>query len=438
METLKRFKEYFMETFKFNSFVYGKYSVRIEKPIILKNKIRILFIHDHVKFEKSKKEFFSSIGINSIYKFKKKKLIEMIDGLEFSFRLIEHRKRFSHDLAFSFLEGRKKIHVIVDVFNIEERYNVFEFGICKESKKLLKKYIHLCTDYKENLLRYYQEDQDSLYIFRPLHERLQKIIRDGYSKYIKKEKDLNHSHDKYVWVPTKDQLWKILEDNFDVNKYQEWRKVGKLSIKCEELNYLGFLLEKGFNLFYDKNAHYFYEVNNFFRINDFISLRLVNGSTMIYIKNKPFRQCKYLVINIPTKKVDDYDMINSIDEAYEMSRANFERENRVINISREEEFWGHCSNLQAWAENDYDTRLLHSNLSFPLLKKLYECRDPVARRRFKEEIILRFESGHVPVMMYLLEENYLKYLNEEERENLKLLCVKWLKENGSYLGGIVD
>ncbi len=28
-------------------------------------------------------------------------------------------------------------------------------------------------------------------------------------------------------------------------------------------------------------------------------------------------------------------------------------------ISEEEEFRGHCSNLQAWYENDYDTRLFY-------------------------------------------------------------------------------
>ena len=39
------------------------------------------------------------------------------------------------------------------------------------------------------------------------------------------------------------------------------------------------------------------------------------------------------------------------------------------NITPEQEFWEHYSNLQVWYKNDYNTRLLHRNLSFDLLKK---------------------------------------------------------------------
>ncbi len=34
------------------------------------------------------------------------------------------------------------------------------------------------------------------------------------------------------------------------------------------------------------------------------------------------------------------------------------------------EFFAHCSNLEAWINNDYNPHLLHSNLSVPLLKEL--------------------------------------------------------------------
>lgn len=69
-----------------------------------------------------------------------------------------------------------------------------------------------------------------------------------------------------------------------------------------------------------------------------------------------------------------------------------------MDITPEEEFWGHCSNLQAWVENNYDTRLLHSNIAFPLLKKLTEAGDPNTNKVFKEEIARRFESGFMPVI----------------------------------------
>lgn len=65
-------------------------------------------------------------------------------------------------------------------------------------------------------------------------------------------------------------------------------------------------------------------------------------------------QCKFLLLNIPVEK------INFLDEI---------------------EFWGHCSNLQVWAENNYDTRLLHRNLSSPLLKQLSDLGDSILNRK---------------------------------------------------------
>ncbi|GAH27524.1 unnamed protein product, partial [marine sediment metagenome] len=62
-------------------------------------------------------------------------------------------------------------------------------------------------------------------------------------------------------------------------------------------------------------------------------------------------------------------------------------------ITPEQEFWAHCSNLQTWAEHHYDTRLLHSNISFPLLRRLTEAGDPVAKQFFKDEIAERIKLG---------------------------------------------
>ncbi|MHA1151040.1 MAG: leucine-rich repeat domain-containing protein, partial [Promethearchaeota archaeon] len=65
-------------------------------------------------------------------------------------------------------------------------------------------------------------------------------------------------------------------------------------------------------------------------------------------------------------------------------------------------------------ENNYDTRLLHSNLAFPLLRQLTEAGDPQAKRVFKEEIAKRLVSNYNPVVDYLKEEDYLKYLSHED------------------------
>ncbi|GAF88788.1 unnamed protein product, partial [marine sediment metagenome] len=82
------------------------------------------------------------------------------------------------------------------------------------------------------------------------------------------------------------------------------------------------------------------------------------------------------------------------------------------------EFWAHCSNLQAWTENHYDTRIIHSNLGFPLLKELADAGDPIANRVFKDEIAKRFNSKVESVQKFFLEEGYLNYLSNEELQIL--------------------
>ena len=160
-----------------------------------------------------------------------------------------------------------------------------------------------------------------------------------------------------------------------------------------------------------------------FKINDYISVKLEYGKTNIYIKGELFQQCKFLLLFIPTDENSLLEEINSIDEASE--KLNFsldpdvrwiepELRGKINNINFETEFWAHCSNLQVWAENNYDTRFLHSNLAFPLLKKLTEEGDPIAHKRFKEDIGKRYFTGVENVQIYLEEEGYLEFLSKEE------------------------
>jgi small GTP-binding protein len=152
-----------------------------------------------------------------------------------------------------------------------------------------------------------------------------------------------------------------------------------------------------------------------FKVNKYLTLRLENNRTNIYIKGKLFTQCKFLLLNIPTNEVTDFDDIKSIDEAAEKLDSSLERsELSRYNLTPETEFWGHCSNLQAWFENDYDTRIIHRNLAFPLLEALLKAGDPLAKKVFKEEIAMRFESGHPSVVSFLILQDYLKYLNRTE------------------------
>lgn len=152
-----------------------------------------------------------------------------------------------------------------------------------------------------------------------------------------------------------------------------------------------------------------------FKINKYITLRLENYETIIYIQDRRFNVCKYLLLHIPMDNITEYDLLDSIDEAAEKLDRSLEypAENQ-IKIMPYTEFWGHCSNLQVWAENNYDSRLLHRNLAFPLLKKLADVGDQTANRVFKEEIAKRIINGNFTVFLYLLKQGYLSYLTKDE------------------------
>jgi len=167
-----------------------------------------------------------------------------------------------------------------------------------------------------------------------------------------------------------------------------------------------------------------------FKVNKYILLRLEGKYTIIYVNGKRFIYCKRLFIVILETDIEKYDGIESIDEVsdlydrYLIDNEMYKEEYGKLyslpysfNIPPETEFWGHCSNIQAWVEYDYDTRILHSNLAFPLLKELTKSGDPKAKRVFKEEIAKRMGSGYYPTIKYLILEGYIFFLTIEE-----LLC----------------
>jgi len=166
------------------------------------------------------------------------------------------------------------------------------------------------------------------------------------------------------------------------------------------------------------------------QINQYITLKLKHGMTFIYVNGRRFIQCIRLSLNIQKENISLYDDIESIDEAAKVYKKTLLL-NRIVqgpkgvpvrdqnhDITPEQEFWGHCSNIQAWVENEYDTRILMSNVSFPLLKKLSKAGDPLARKVYKEEIALRLESGYPSVVQYLLEQGFIGEFSPEEFETI--------------------
>jgi len=174
-----------------------------------------------------------------------------------------------------------------------------------------------------------------------------------------------------------------------------------------------------------------------YTINKFLDLRLEDGKTNIYVNNQLFMHCKYILLNISTENRESSIKINSIDEVVEKLDQSFEFSREMtVNVTPEVLFWAHCSNLQAWYENNYNSCLIHSNLAFPLLKELNKAGDLKARKVFKEEVAKRFESKNLSVIQFILKNNYLDYLTKEELEivlecsrvNLGDIAIKQLKE----------
>lgn len=159
-----------------------------------------------------------------------------------------------------------------------------------------------------------------------------------------------------------------------------------------------------------------------FKINKYLTLRTtVDDEIILYVINKDheeemFNHCAIVIIEIPKDKLHTYESITSIDEM--VDKDYLEPGTGYRKIPVETKFWAHASNLQAWVENNYDTRVLHRNIAFPLLKKLTKVGDPLARKVFKEEIAKRYASGHPSVVKFLRKEGYLDYLDENELSSL--------------------
>lgn len=175
---------------------------------------------------------------------------------------------------------------------------------------------------------------------------------------------------------------------------------------------------------------------NKFQINKFIELKLEDGKTNIYVSSQYFRQSKYILLRKTLFEIEDEGILNieSVDElAEKLDHSLKQKLPEVIDISAETQFWVHCSNMQAWAEHDYDSKMLHSNLSFPLLRRLAEVGDLKALWVFKDEIAERFASRHEPVSLFLISEGYLNFFNDEELLTLAELNREIFEDNLMYV-----
>ncbi|KKM10898.1 hypothetical protein LCGC14_1721610 [marine sediment metagenome] len=78
-----------------------------------------------------------------------------------------------------------------------------------------------------------------------------------------------------------------------------------------------------------------------FRVNEYITLKLTKGKyTTIFINGQQFKQCKRLLINLPSDNTNFYDVVESVDDFAEVQS---EDETPDLELKAKDEFWGHCS-----------------------------------------------------------------------------------------------
>lgn len=151
-----------------------------------------------------------------------------------------------------------------------------------------------------------------------------------------------------------------------------------------------------------------------FKINEFITLKLEGVKTNIYVAGEKFRQSRHVLLKWPIDNIINYCYIESIDVITNRINDLLEKNHDFqITISPEEEFWIHCSNIQVWAENNYDTHLLHSPLAYYLLIKLDEVGDPLAKKALNNER-KKHSSKYYDNTMYYFKKEYLNFLSEDE------------------------
>lgn len=74
-----------------------------------------------------------------------------------------------------------------------------------------------------------------------------------------------------------------------------------------------------------------------FKINEFLSLKLEGDKIFIYVKEKQFDQCKFLLLKFTMDQARFFDDIESVDEAAEKLDHSLEGGSRPI--PPKTEFW---------------------------------------------------------------------------------------------------
>lgn len=320
---------------------------------------------------------------------------------------------------------------IIDEFRRLKLKNKYEYRLSELVNYCFNSY-HTNTNYfeiNEKLQRYF---------FRKIKEQLLTYFEEDNIKLAKYKDNANRIHlflSEKTFIQIKESYKDKCEQDLKDNKFVK-KKMQKLQVELETLQERRERDQKirEFFKFCDSFINALFARKPLtYKISNLIKIKLINNRTEILIKGKRFMQCKYLLLNIDMKDTKTYKIqkdINSIDEAKELLSNDMETNHFII--TPKQEFWGHCSNIQAWYENNYDLRIIHSNLGIPLLQELSKHGDSRAIITAKEYIMKRIEQTGMKA--YQMAKNWIdKYFTEEEKQMIKEIIDK--KEIGGMTHG---
>ncbi|MFX1281162.1 MAG: leucine-rich repeat domain-containing protein [Promethearchaeota archaeon] len=138
-------------------------------------------------------------------------------------------------------------------------------------------------------------------------------------------------------------------------------------------------------------------------INNLITVKLEDEGVFTYIKGK-----KYL--KYPSEYFYPISTIEQID-------VN-EKNNQILKNPLKKYFKELCFYLKLWVEKDYDTNIINKRLAFQLLERLVKLGEDKEKRIFKQEIMKTIRSGSYETVNFLIDFDYLEYLDENERNLL--------------------
>jgi hypothetical protein len=152
------------------------------------------------------------------------------------------------------------------------------------------------------------------------------------------------------------------------------------------------------------------KISNFFPITTHLGVGIEEFETrrvVALVDDRVVATCRYALI---LTKGEDTAEFTNMDELIE-KRAMKEFEARQYLAKEdwtiEQEVQVHASNLQAWAENDYDPCLLDSKIAKPLLRELCKV-DESAKRRFQAIVLESFMLAGKELREFL----WIQYYND--------------------------